>query len=146
MAFVHIRDAEQTDFSELVPLLSELGYEISEEAFTNQANTYINSGECALLVAETEDGTISGLIAGHLFPLIHQPGNAGRIMGLVVRSEFQGSGIGVTLLESLEGWFRENKCLRFEVNSGDHREKAHEFYQSNGYQVDERRFVKTNAP
>ena len=146
MAFVLIRKADKADQSNLIPLLAELGYQISEEDFEIQANTYINSDECGLLVAQTEDGTLSGFIAGHLFPLIHQPGNAGRIMALAVGEKFQFQGVGSALLESLESWFRENGCKRIEVNSGDHREVAHEFYQSNGYRVDERRFIKSNAP
>jgi GNAT superfamily N-acetyltransferase len=67
-------------------------------------------------------------------------------MALVVGEKFQSQGVGSALLESLESWFRENGCKRVEVNSGDHREVAHEFYQSNGYRVDERRFIKSNAP
>jgi len=142
---VLIRNAEKTDLNNLIPLLSDLGYQISEEVFEIQANTYIDSDDCELLVAQTEEGNLSGLVAGHLFPLIHQPGHVGRIMALIVSEKFQSQGIGSALLESLESWFRENECKRFEVNSGDHRQEAHEFYQSKGYRVDERRFVKSDA-
>jgi GNAT superfamily N-acetyltransferase len=145
VAFVLIRNAEKTDLNNLIPLLSELGYQISEEDFEIQANTYIDSDDCELLVAQTEEENLSGLVAGHLFPLIHQPGHVGRIMALIVSEKFQSQGVGSALLESLESWFRENGCRRFEVNSGDHRQEAHEFYQSQGYRVDERRFIKSDA-
>jgi len=140
-----IRTANQDDCNQLISLLLELGYEITREEFSEQASIYINSESCALLVAEIDEGHITGFIAGHLFPLIHQNGFAGRIMAFIVGARFQGTGTGSALLEKLENWFKESNCLRFEVNSGDHRETAHQFYQSKGYQVDERRFIKSNA-
>ena len=36
-------------------------------------------------------------------------------MALVVREQFQSQGVGSLLLESLETWFIENKCKRFEL-------------------------------
>jgi len=66
---VFIRKAEKTDLNNLTPLLAELGYQISEEDFEIQANTYIDSEACELLVAQTEEGNLSGFVAGHLFPL-----------------------------------------------------------------------------
>ena len=140
-----IRSAKPEDCNQLVPLLVELGYEISEKELLSQADIYIDSESCTLLVFETDEGSISGFIAGHIFPLIHQTGYVGRIMAFIVGEKFQSSGIGSALLDGLESWFKENKCLRFEVNSGDHRNVAHEFYQSKGYEIDERRFVKSNA-
>lgn len=139
-----IRKVKEGDLGQLIPLLFELGYEISLGDFEVQASIYINSKECELLLAKSEDDEVSGFIAGHLFPLIHQPGNMGRIMAFIVGEKYQSQGVGSSLLESLESWFKENKCSRFEVTSGDHREAAHEFYQSKGYQLDERRFIKKN--
>ena len=138
-----IRPANQKDCAQLVHLLAELGYELTEQDFSHQAKAYIDSDSCALLVSETDGGDISGFIAGHIFPLIHQAGYIGRIMALVVRTGCQGTGTGSALLERLEIWFKDNECLRFEVNSGDHRNDAHQFYQSKGYRVDERRFIKS---
>lgn len=140
-----IRKSTQTDFNDLIPLLAELGYQISEDKIKTQGDIYISSKACELLVAQTDMKILSGFIAGHLFPLIHQPGNIGRIMALIVGKKHQSQGIGSSLLESLETWFKENKCVRFEVNSGEHRKVAHVFYQSKGYQIDERRFIKSSA-
>ena len=140
-----IRPANQKDCAQLVHLLAELGYELTEQDFSHQAKAYIDSDSCALLVSETDGGDISGFIAGNIFPLIHQAGYVGRIMAFVVRTGCQGAGTGSALLERLEIWFKDNECLRFEVNSGDHRNDAHQFYQSKGYRVDERRFIKSNT-
>lgn len=140
-----IRHATLSDCKQLVPLLLELGYKISGEAIGEQARIYIESDLCALLVAEKDGGEISGFIAGHVFPLIHEAGSVGRIMAFVIGSESQAGGVGTALLEMLEAWFKENNCLRFEVTSGDHRDEAHRFYQAKGYVEDKRRFIKQNA-
>jgi GNAT superfamily N-acetyltransferase len=140
-----LRHARISDCNQLNPLLSELGYQISEEKLEIQAKIYIESNACALLVAEAKNGTISGLVAGHIFPLIHEAGNVGRIMALIVDSDTQAMGIGTSLLEKLESWFQENNCLRFEVTSGEHREEAHQFYKAKGYVEDKRRFIKQCA-
>ena len=137
--------AEEKDLEILASLFGELGYQISKLDLKTQATIYFESDDCQLLVAQAEDGNLTGLIAGHIFPLIHQPGNVGRVMALVVGGQFQNQGIGSLLLESLETWFTEKMCRKFEVNSGDHRESAHKFYESKGYLVDERRFIKTSA-
>ncbi len=140
-----IRSTKPNDCNQLAPLLVELGYEITERELLNRVNIYINSDSCTLLVSETDEGDLSGFIAGHIFPLIHRSGSVGRIMAFIVGEKFQSTGIGSALLENLENWFKENKCLRFEVNSGDHRDAAHQFYQSKGYKIDERRFIKSSA-
>lgn len=138
-----IREAEENDLDELACLFGELGYRTTRPDPRSQVTVYIDAEDCRLLVAQTGEGNLSGLIAGHVFPLIHQPGNVGRIMALVVGERFRSQGVGSLLLESLEAWFSEKNCNRFEVNSGDHRDRAHKFYEAKGYRVDERRFIKS---
>jgi len=142
---VIIRKAKEVDSEKLASLFDELGYQITDPDLKLQINIYIDSNDCQLLVAQTGEGDLSGLIAGHIFPLIHQPESIGRITALVVAEEFQSRGVASLLLKSLETWFTENNCKRIEVNSGDHRLRAHKFYESKGYRVDERRFIKTCA-
>ena len=138
---MRIRQAHQSDLGQLLGLMHELGYDIPESDLRTQVHIYINANHSLLLVSEA-DGHLAGLIAGHLIPLLHQPGHVGRITALVVSADTRDSGVGSALLEALEAWFNEQRCLRFEVTSGDHREGAHLFYQSQGYHPDERRFIK----
>lgn len=143
---VSIRPAQFEDTAGLSGLLHELGYDTTSETLRSQLPPYLESGDATLLVAEDCDGLLIGLISGHLIPLLHQPGNIGRITALVVGARARSSGIGGNLVRALEDWFAENRCLRYEVTSGDHRSGAHDFYRSQGYVLDERRFIKTATP
>jgi len=60
---------------------------------------------------------------------------------MVVSERHRGAGIGRTFV-GMEAWFKVHSYARFEVTSGYHREKAHRFYEGQGYRFDERRFLK----
>lgn len=136
-----VRPASEDQVEELVLLMRELGYETTRETMQSQLRRYANSDTSEILVAEI-DSELCGVISGHLIPALHQPGNIGRITAMVVAERARSSGVGSRLLSSLERWFRANDCLRYEVTSGDHRPTAHRFYESHGYESDERRFLK----
>lgn len=123
-----------------MPLLHELGYPGTLQSAS--AQIYAGSNASRVLVADGEAGRLAGLIAGHLIPLLHQPGNLGRITALVVARDARGRGVGTALLAAIERWFAAQNCLRYEVTSGDQRVAAHRFYACRGYVSDERRFIK----
>lgn len=125
----------------LVSLMHELGYGTSRETMESQLVRYTKSDNSVVLVA-VADTNVVGVVSGHLIPALHQPGNVGRVTALVISHKARSKGVATELLQELEGWFRMNNCLRFEVTSGDHREVAHRFYESRGYSFDERRFLK----
>ena len=125
----------------LVSLMHELGYPTSRETMERQLTRYAESDRSEVLVASVHND-LCGVVSGHLIPALHQPGNIGRITAIVVAERARSKGIASELLKELEKWFRANNCLRFEVTSGDHRDTAHRFYESRGYKLDERRFLK----
>ena len=137
-----IRSATLSDADQIGALLDELGYKTTNETLQSQMPTYLQDPKSAIFVAEMSSQQLTGLISGHLLPLLHQPGNLGRITAMVVSENSRGAGVGRKLVEKLESWFRKNNCSRFEVTSGDHRIGAHRFYEGFGYQLDERRFLK----
>ncbi len=53
--------------------------------------------------------------------------------GLVVDDEFRGGGIGRLLLERVERFAREAGCSMLRLRSNVLRERAHPFYERNGY-------------
>lgn len=61
---------------------------------------------------------------------------------LVVSQNFQGKGIGKSLLEFIESYGRVNKIEKFSVTSGLHRKEAHAFYKKNGYELGGHAFYK----
>ena len=137
-----IRAARIDDSALLLPLLHELGNPCTLQSMSAQLAIYAGCNTSCVLVVDRGDSSLAGLIAGHLIPLLHQPGNLGRITALVVAREVQGRGVGTALLVAIERWFAAQNCLRYEVTSGDQRAAAHRFYDSRGYVSDERRFIK----
>lgn len=62
-----------------------------------------------------------------------QAGNLGHIDELVVDQEHRGAGIGTTLLHEIIAAAKQRDCVRVELDSAFHREKAHKFYKRNGF-------------
>ena len=92
------------------------------------------------------DERIVGCLSAHAHELFHVPGRLGRITSMVVDANARGHGVGRALVDRAMAFFQERGCVRVEVTSGDHRPGAHVFYQSVGFIVDERRFVKRLVP
>jgi len=91
-------------------------------------------------------GSVVGVITLHAIPLFHTTGQLVRVTSLSVLEGWFRKGIGTKLVEAAEGWAWSEGAIRMEVTSGDHRDGAHKFYESMGYRLAERRFVKPNIP
>src|SRR5262245_27255720 len=93
--------------------------------------TLRRSEDHALFVAVSE-----GRLAGWLqvsFPRIFESPVSGEIAGLVVDEERRGAGIGRLLLAAAEDWARGRGCRAIRVRSNVVRERAHRFYEREGY-------------
>ncbi|MEM9484224.1 MAG: GNAT family N-acetyltransferase [Cyanobacteria bacterium P01_F01_bin.116] len=138
---MEIREADLDDVSEIVPLINQLGYEVTSELIQTKLTNFSTTPIDAVLVA-VHQGLIIGVISCHLTSLFHQAGLSGRITSLVIDKNHQGLGAGRALVQAAEEFFINSGCIKSEVTSGDHRLEAHEFYQSCGYKLDERRLLK----
>lgn len=87
-------------------------------------------------------GLVVGVVTLHAIPLFHTIGQLVRITSLSVLEGWFRKGIGAKLVEAAEGWAWSEGAIRIEVTSGDHRYGAHKFYESMGYRLAERRFIK----
>ncbi|MBT8078841.1 MAG: GNAT family N-acetyltransferase [Gammaproteobacteria bacterium] len=121
--------------------MQELGYETSLETMRTQLRRYLTDEHSEIFVAVI-GGDLVGVVSGHLIPALHEPGNIGRITALVVAKKARSRRIASRLVNELEKWFLKNRCLRFEVTSGKHRNAAHLFYESLGYAPAASRFLK----
>ncbi|QEM82420.1 GNAT family N-acetyltransferase [Halomonas binhaiensis] len=97
-----IREPYKSETNQIKKLIKELGYEIGDSSLSSQIDLYLESKVSLLLVAETAPGNLSGMISGHLIPLIHQHGNTGRVTALSIHPCARSSGVGTCLLESME--------------------------------------------
>jgi ribosomal protein S18 acetylase RimI-like enzyme len=130
-----IRQAIHSDNASISKLMLQLGYESTPELILENLKYIAASKTDAVFVVE-------GVISCHLTKLFHQAGYAGRITSLIIDSNSRERNIGKQLMAEAETFFKINHCIKSEVTSGDHRIAAHDFYQSCGYKVDERRFIK----
>ncbi len=91
------------------------------------------AGANAVLVAETSDGKVIGWLHVSVSYLLEVPLRA-EINSLVVSEGQRSKGAGARLLDAAEKWSRKKKCLSMNVRSNVIRERAHEFYERNGYE------------
>ncbi len=136
-----IRSATYKDIDQLLSLMCELGYPSKKDIIIENLSEYKRLDGYEVLVAEN-GGKVLGCISLHVMKLFHISGNAGRITSLVVSSENRGEGVAKALVNAADQYFKSRDCVKAEVTSGDHRKEAHFFYQSEGYVLDERRFIK----
>ena len=135
-----IRDAVKSDANSITRLFGILGYEIDAQLLIDKYENLIDKPEDRMLVAEVGHKTVA-VIGLHIIPMLHRDNDLGRITALVVSEEYRGQGIGKKLVAEVTSIARQAGCGRMEVTSGDHRPKAHEFYEKLGYKSDERRFI-----
>jgi len=139
-----IRRLTSSDATVAAPLMAELGYPTTADAFAERFDALCTSAYNAVLVAEAQ-GSIVGLVSVHSFEMLHRPGRLGRITALVVASSARGHGVGTRLLKAAEDHLQNCGCTVLEVTSGDQRADAHAFYAARGYHEKRVRFVKNPA-
>ena len=149
---VEIRFAGELDADAISLLLGDLGYSIEAARILEKLAALRHSPADRVWVAEAPSGVLgdagealAGLLSFHAIPLLHTPGNLGRITSLVVHPQLRGRGIGRRLVGVAEGFARESQCERLELTSGEHRHDAHRFYLALGFALRSARFVKTLA-
>ncbi len=141
MEEISIAKAEAHHAPRMADLLGQLGYPAELGEVREKISALSDSRSDCIWVAQSGERVV-GLLAFHLTPLFHAPGNLGRITALVVDENFRGRGIGKLLVETAEKWGWDRDCTRIEVTSGDWRSQAHHFYLDRGYAMEAKRFIK----
>jgi len=139
---ISIRAADVRDAPRLVPLMRELGYEVSAQLMVDKLRALLTLPSDNVMVATAGEALI-GCIGCHVLELLHAPGRVGRITALVVAATHQRQGVGARLLAAAEEFFKSLGCVRVEVTSGNHRAGAHAFYTSLGFSESDTRFIKS---
>jgi N-acetylglutamate synthase-like GNAT family acetyltransferase len=137
-----IRAATVADAAALIPLMRELGYEVTEPLLSAKLTGLATGAQDQVLVATAAEALI-GCIACHVLEPLHIRGRLGRITALVIDPGHQRRGVGARLLAAAQAFFTARGCTRVEVASGEHRSAAHAFYLAQGFSAASRRFIKT---
>jgi GNAT superfamily N-acetyltransferase len=128
-----VRPARAEDAPALAVLAGQLGYPTSSEELAARLPEVAANPDAAILVAG--DGRdVRGWIHVELKRSLLAP-LAAQVMGLVVDERRRNEGIGAALLAAGESWARERGCRSMLVGTRVTRERAHRFYQREGYDL-----------
>ncbi len=129
---VKIRRARSSDSPRLAVLAGELGYPTAANEMKARLNRVMRAANHIVLVAE-KDGDVIGWVHFSVSYLLESPLFA-EINGLIVAEGQRSAGAGAKLIEVGETWARKMKCVRMSVRSNVIRERAHAFYEREGYE------------
>ena len=136
------RKYESGDISAIRDILeNDLGYNCELDSLKKRVDEMMKRGNYQIFVAE-DDNKVVGYI-GCVNYLAFELENEGmKIIALAVSKEYRRKGIGTQLLKTAEQWAKENNVEVVLLNSGLPREKAHTFYESQGYFKKSYGFIK----
>lgn len=122
------------DAGRVAALTGELGYPVDEAEMEQRITALLaRPDDHALLVAiDAEDRPIGWLHVETSRTL--ETGPMANVAGLVVGESARSGGIGHTLLAAGEAWARVRDLPTIQVRSRTSRERAHQFYEREGYE------------
>jgi GNAT superfamily N-acetyltransferase len=94
----------------------------------------IESHDCAVLVAEADDGALIGFITGYQDLHSVRYGYRAWVEDLAVDPDRRSQGVGKALLDAAKDWARERGATHLELDSALARTDAHRFYEREGSQ------------
>jgi GNAT superfamily N-acetyltransferase len=130
---VKIRRAKSSDALQLAELSGQLGYPSTAAQIRKRMHGIKPASAHALLVAESAKEGVIGWLHVSKQPLLEVEIRA-EVNTLVVREGQRSLGAGARLLSAAEDWARKHGCMGMSVRSNVVRERAHKFYERNGYE------------
>src|ERR1700719_2821780 len=130
---VRIRRARISDAPQLAELSGQLGYPTTAAEITKRMRKLKPASQNALFVAESPGSGVVGWAHVSVTHLV-EVGTRAELNGLVVGEGQRSLGAGARLLEAAEEWARKQGCPSMSVRSNVIRERAHKFYERQGYE------------
>ena len=129
---LRIRRATSGDAERLAELTTELGYPTTPKEVKSRISLLKKGGDCAVFVAESDGRVIGWIHVGTCYLLEMEP--CGEVHGLIVADGKRSLGAGARLLSAAEAWARKHGCESMAVRSNVIRERAHAFYEREGFE------------
>ena len=128
-----VRRARTSDASRLAELSGQLGYPTTAEEIAKRMRKLKPASQNALFVAESP---VAGVVGWTHVSVTHlvEVGTRAELNGLIVAEGQRSLGAGARLLEAAEDWARKHGCPDMSVRSNVIRERAHKFYERQGYE------------
>jgi len=128
-----IRRAKTSDASQLAALTGQLGYPATAAQIRKRLRGIKPASQNAVFVADSKNGGVIGWLHVSRDALLESEIRA-EVNGLVVAEGQRSLGAGARLLAAAEQWARKHGCKDMSVRSNVIRERAHKFYERNGYE------------
>ena len=127
-----IRAARTYDAPAIASLVGQLGYPATRQQIATRLAGIESEPSSRVLVAEDASGRVIGWL--HVAARTQLTEDAcADILGLVVDETARNAGVGASLVAAAEDWARSSGCVRIRVRSRETRERAHRFYEREGY-------------
>ena len=128
-----IRRAKSADAQRIAVLSGELGYPAAAAQMRKRLLGIKPASQHAVFVAESAKDGVIGWVHVSRQPLLEVEIRA-EVNGLVIAEGQRSLGAGAWLLVAAEDWARKHGCKSMSVRSNVIRERAHKFYERNGYE------------
>jgi GNAT superfamily N-acetyltransferase len=140
-AQLKIRRARRGDVASLAELSGQLGYPATRAQIAKRLGKLAPPSRNALFVAEIKRAGENRRAAGSLTGWLHvsitnllEVDARAEVNGLIVAEGQRSLGAGARLLEAAEEWARTHGCGSVNLRSNVIRERAHKFYERQGYE------------
>ena len=130
---LEIRRARSTDAPRLADLSTQLGYPATTAQLRERLRRISPASQNAVFVAEAKEAGVIGWLHVSKQALLESEIRA-EVNGLVVADGHRSRGAGAQLIAAAEEWARKHGCKYMSVRSNVIRERAHKFYERNGYE------------
>ncbi len=143
---IEVRSAVPGDSAALANLAGQLGYRSSAEEVARRLGESRKSPEHEVFVVHLSTGEIIGWISLCVYRTIASDPRV-EITGFVVDEKHRSRRVGAALLKRAEEWAMAKRYREIGVHCNVIRERAHTFYQRNGYREEKTQkvFRKTLA-
>jgi GNAT superfamily N-acetyltransferase len=128
-----IRRARSGDAPRIAVLAGQLGYPATAAQIRKRLLGIKPASQHAVFVADSKKDGVIGWVHVSRQPLLEDQIRA-EVNGLVVAEGQRSLGAGARLLTAAEDWARKHDCKSMSVRSNVIRERAHKFYERNGYE------------
>ena len=133
-----IRPATSSDLNAILDLVvDQLDYPDENSLTVNSAMPILveiqRDPHHHLFVAEENDTIMGTFMLIIVQQLAHGGSRSAIIEDVAVQSAAQGRGVGTRMMSYAVDFAREQGCSKIVLSSGKTRDRAHEFYEKNGY-------------
>lgn len=146
MKQLEIRNALPTDFDTVYDFITALENEQFDPVQLRSIFLENLQNNNIIYLVVVQNLHVVGFLSCHIQNLLHHNGLIGEIQEMFTSENDRNIGVGKLLLNALKIQAQEKGVIQLEVTSNIKREKAHHFYEKNGFKNTHKKFVLELTP